>query len=247
MEDHPWQRHFRTRLRSVSGAEQSERRRHERSGDDPARASGLRPDRRDHHAFERTAVCPRRKEAWQKISVRFAVRHAAELRIHRSVRLYPRAENGNSARQPLWRHSRRAWHRPCVPVRGHDGRLRYRSQTAAPPLPLGQSRQGHAGNRPVHHHADRHRVPRSVQDALQCASAGGIVVRDGSAALRAGSFDRRADHLRALPDRLRADWNPARPRRDRTGGQRQLYRQSPARADVRRAAEGAAGAEIHRA
>ena len=84
---------------------------------------GLRPDRRDHHAFERTAVCPRRKEAWQKISVRFAVRDAAELRIHRSVRLYPRAENGNSARQPLWRHSCRAWHRPCVPVRGLDGRL----------------------------------------------------------------------------------------------------------------------------
>lgn len=53
-----------------------------------------------------------------------------------------------------------------------------------------------------------------------------------------------SEHYQTVSEQI---GTPARPRRDRTGGQRQLYRQSPARADVRRAAEGAAGAEIHRA
>ena len=90
MEDHPRLRDLRAGLRPVSGAEQPERRRHERSGDDPPRAPRLRLHRRADDAAERAAVRPRRAQAGEKVPVRVAGRDAPELRIHRSVRRDPR-------------------------------------------------------------------------------------------------------------------------------------------------------------
>ena len=215
MEDHPRLRDLRAGLRPVSGAEQPERRRHERSGDDPPRAPRLRLHRRADDAAERAAVRPRRAQAGEKVPVRVAGRDAPELRIHRSVRRDPGPEDRDPARQPLRRAAGRPRARSRLPLRSDDGRVRHRGQASAPPLPLGQPRQGPAGDRPVHHLPDGRCLPRYLQDALQRPAAGGLVGRHGSAALRAGPFHRRAHHLQTLPAGLQADRDPARPRRDR--------------------------------